>query len=82
MFDDVVKLTEGALTGNFLAEARCRGAGITFEHGDRGVLVLDFAGHRSERAIGDIPGDRATELARGEAPGLPVRAVRDGRLAG
>ena len=38
------------------------------------MLVLDHAGDRAERAVGDVPGDGAAELAGGDPPGQIGRA--------
>lgn len=58
MFDHIVDLAERAFLLNLAPKARWTGAGIALEHGDRGILVLNLAGHRAERPIGDVPGER------------------------
>ena len=75
--EDIVDLAEGALRLDLGAETRLAGAGIALEGGDRGMLVLDHAGDRAERPVGDVPGDRATELASGDPPRQPIGRRRD-----
>src|SRR6516225_3941687 len=70
--DDIVELAERALLLDLLSEARCRGASIAVEHGDGSMLVLDLAGDRAKRAIGNIPRERASELPGAEGPGLSI----------
>ena len=81
MFDDVVELPDGALALDLGLKARRGLASVALEGGDRGVLVLDFAGDGAERPIGDVPGDRAAELARAEMPRPLVRPLGHSRRA-
>jgi hypothetical protein len=45
------------------------------------MLVLDHAGDRAERTIGDMPGDGAAELSCGDAPRDTRRVGWDDGLA-
>ncbi len=82
MLNDIVELPERVLARDLGAEARSGLTGVTFEGGDGGVLVLDFARDRAKRPVGDVPGDGAAKLAGAEVPGLVVRSSRDRRRGG
>jgi hypothetical protein len=64
--EDIVDLAECALDFDLAAKTRPAAAGIAFERGDTGVLVLDHAGNRAEGPVGDMPGDGAAKLAGGQ----------------
>ncbi len=78
----VVELAEGTLAFHLIAEARAARARVAFVGRDARVLVLDHAGDRAKRSVGDVPSDRATELPRGDPPRLAVLARRDDRRLG
>ena len=61
------------------AEAGSARTSIAFECSDGGMLVLDHAGDRAERTVGDVPSDGAAELSCRDAP---RRASRIGGMAG
>ena len=69
MLDDIIELPERVLARDLAWEARTGLAAIALEGCDGGVLVLDLAGDRAERPVGDMPGDGAAELAGAEMPG-------------
>ena len=81
MLDDVIELAERVLAGNLSWEARTGLAAIALEGCDGGMLVLDLAGDRAERPVGDMPGDGAAELASAEMPGPCIGTARDRRCA-
>jgi hypothetical protein len=56
---------QGLLGLDFGAESRRGGAGITFEHLDALMTVLDGTGDDPAGAASDEPGERAAELAGG-----------------
>src|SRR5216683_3368837 len=81
MLDHIIDLAERAFLLDLAAKARWTGAGITLEHGDRGMLVLNLARHGAERPIGDVPGERPPKLTGCEPPGATLD-VRDRRTLG
>src|ERR1019366_4329330 len=81
MLNEIVELPERVLARDLRAEARSGLTGVTFEGGDGGVLVLDFARDRAKRPVGDVPGDGAAKLTSTEMPGLIIRPSRDRRHA-
>ena len=57
---------------DFLAEPGGGGSGVTLEHGDLRMLVLDGAGDVTERAVADVPGEGAAELPERQRPRAAV----------
>jgi hypothetical protein len=78
--EDIVDLAEDALDFDLAAKPRPAAAGVAFERGDTGVLVLDHAGNRPEGPVGDVPCDGAAELAGGQPPGCVIGSGWNGWL--